>query len=43
MANSVHWHGYLLRMENGHVSRILRLEIEGQRKKRRSKVMEKQD
>ena len=38
MANSVHWNGHVLRREGGHVSRrALDFEIEGQRKKRRSK------
>ena len=36
MANSVHWNGYVLRMEDGHTMRMaLDYEVEGQRKKRR--------
>ena len=38
MANSVCWHGNVLRREDGHIlSRAFDLEIEGQRKKWRSK------
>ena len=33
MANSAHWHGHVLRREDGHVFRkALDLEVEGQRK-----------
>ena len=38
MANSVHWHGHMLRRENGHVlRRALDFEFDGQRKKWRLK------
>ena len=38
MANSVHWYGYLLRREDGHVlRRALYFEVEGQKKKGRPK------
>ena len=38
MANSVCWHGHVLRREYGHVlRRALDFEVEGQRKKGRSK------
>ena len=37
MANSVHWYGYVLRREDGHVLRTLDFEAEGQRKKGRLK------
>ena len=36
--NSVHWHGHVLRREDGHISRrALDFEVEGQRKNGRSK------
>ena len=42
MANSVRWSGHVLRREDGHVLRMaLDLEVEGQWKKGRQKVMEK--
>ena len=38
MACSVHWYGYVLRREDGHVfRRALDFEVEGQRKKGRMK------
>ena len=38
MTNSVRWHGHVLRREDGHVlRRALDFEVEGQRKKGRSK------
>ena len=38
MANNVHWYGYELRREDGHIlRRTLYLEVEGQRKKGRLK------
>ena len=38
MANGVCWHGHVLRREDGHVLRMeLHFEVEGQRKKGRSK------
>ena len=38
MAYSVHWYGYVLRREGGHVlRRVLDFEVEGQRKKGRLK------
>ena len=40
MANSVCWYGHVLRREDGHVlRRALDFEVEGQRKKGRSKRM----
>ena len=39
MANSVRWYGHVLRREDGHVlRRALDFEVEGQRKKARSKM-----
>ena len=39
MANSVHWHGHVLRRANGHVlRRALDFEVECQRKKESLKV-----
>ena len=39
MANSVYWHCHVLRREDGHVlRRVLDFEVEGQRKKGRSKM-----
>ena len=38
ISNSVHWHGHVLRREDGHILRkALDLEAEGQRKKERPK------
>ena len=38
LANSVHWQGHVLRMEDSHVlGRALDIEVEGQRKKGRLK------
>ena len=38
MANSVHWYGHVLRIEDGHVlRRAIQLAVEGQKKKRRPK------
>ena len=38
MASSVHWHGHVLRREDGHVlRRALDFEVESQRKKGRPK------
>ena len=38
MANSVHWHGHMLRIEDGHILiRSLDIEVEDQRKKGRPK------
>ena len=38
MANSVHWHGHVLKREDGHVLRMaLDFEVEGQRMKGKSK------
>ena len=40
MVNSVHWHGHMLRREDGHVlRRALEFEAEGQRKKGRPERM----
>ena len=45
VANKVRWHGRLLRREDGHVlRRALYFEVEGQRKKERTKrTLKKQD
>ena len=38
MVGSVHWYGYVLRMEDGHVlRRALEFEVEGQKKNGRTK------
>ena len=37
MANSIHWNGYVLRREDGHILRALDFEVAGQRKKGRLK------
>ena len=37
MASSVCWYGHVLRREDGHVLRVLNIEVEGQKKKGRPK------
>ena len=41
-ASSVHWHGHVLRREDGHASRTLHFEVEGHRIRRLKRTRKKQ-